>query len=186
MENIKQKELDTISETVSIVNKQKEVKILWAPMNDTVIIPSKKNEDLGLDIYANFEEDYIEIKPNEMKLIRTGLRSVIPIEYGVVLKERSSTGIKCMSVRAGIIDSGYRGEWKVAINNTSNKSIVIIKKHAVTGYEEMDKIYYPYEKAICQGILIDNYKITNTKITEEELENYVSIRDDGGFGASGK
>ena len=37
-------------------------KVYFAKMNEKAVIPSKKNEDAGYDIYACFDEDYIRNK----------------------------------------------------------------------------------------------------------------------------
>ena len=42
-----------------------ETTVKFAKLNDTVIIPSKESENAGFDIYANFEDDYIEINNKE-------------------------------------------------------------------------------------------------------------------------
>lgn len=76
--------------------------IKFARKNETVILPSKRDEDMGYDIYANFEEPYLIIKPRNVVLIPTGLYSACDEDYGFILKERGSTGTKGMAVRCGI------------------------------------------------------------------------------------
>lgn len=101
--------------------------IKFAKTHPNAIIPSKNDEDMGLDIYACFDEDCIEIEPHQTVLIPTGIASCCDLEYGLVIKERSSTGSKGIAVRAGIIDSSYRGEIKVAITNTTEEFLFISK-----------------------------------------------------------
>ena len=48
---------------MSIVLKDNE--IVFAKIRETAIIPSKKLEDAGYDLYANFEEDYFVFEPFE-------------------------------------------------------------------------------------------------------------------------
>ena len=38
-------------------------KIYWAKVKEQAIIPTKREEDAGYDLYPCFEEDYIEIVP---------------------------------------------------------------------------------------------------------------------------
>lgn len=78
------------------------VTVLFAKVRPNAIIPSKNEEDAGFDIYANFDEDYIEIKPNEIKLIPTGIASCVSNKYALIAKERGSSGTKGMAVRAGM------------------------------------------------------------------------------------
>lgn len=48
-------------------------KIYFSKTKECAIIPSKQREDAGYDFYACFEEDFVEIKPHETKLIPTGI-----------------------------------------------------------------------------------------------------------------
>lgn len=164
-------------------------KIFWAKTKESAIIPSKRAEDAGFDIYACFDEDCIVINPNETELIPTGLISAFDSSKVAILKERGSTGTKGMGQRAGIIDSGYRGEWMVPITNHNNVQLAIVKKDS---YDEMVKnleegaIIYPYEKAICQAIFFDIPMMESEEITKEEILNIKSERGTGKLGSSGK
>lgn len=187
-------------------NKEK-VEITFARENDTVIIPSKRDEDGGFDIYANFKEDYMVIPPHEVVMIPTGLASAFSPDYRIVLKERGSTGSKGMAVRAGIIDSGFRGYWFVAINNTTNRPIVISKDEHPDLAKIYDTIYpctydsviypfskiacqalviYPYSKAICQALIEENPKTIVTTTSYEKLKEINSERGTSQLGQSGK
>lgn len=75
--------------------------VYFAKIKDEAIIPSKIEENGGYDIYACFEEDYIEIPPHEIVMIPTGITTAFSNEYVFVLKERGSTGTKGMAVRSG-------------------------------------------------------------------------------------
>lgn len=166
----------------------KYVPVIFCPLKENTIIPTRNSENSCIDIYANFEEDFILIKPNETKMISTGLASVIPKGYGYQLKERGSTGTKGMTQMAGVIDSGYRGEWLVPITNNSNKYLYIAKKEVEPIIKQIvpDAIIYPYSKAICQAQLefIPNERIITC--TKDELENFKSERGEGRLGSSGK
>ena len=96
------------------------VNIKFAKVKPDAIIPSKRDEDMGFDISACFDEDYMVIEPHETKLIPTGLASACDPEYGFLLKERGSTGSKGIALRCGVIDSGYRNEWFICLTNTTN------------------------------------------------------------------
>lgn len=161
------------------------VTVLFAKVRPNAIIPSKNEEDAGFDIYANFEEDYIEIKPNEIKLIPTGVASCVSNKYALIAKERGSSGTKGMAVRSGVIDSGYRGEIFIPINNTGNKTIVITKNNKQDLTFD-NAIIYPYEKAIAQLILVPVPKTRVKEISYEDLKNIPSKRGDGALGSSGK
>lgn len=177
------------------VNNKEKVEIIFARENDTVIIPSKRDEDGGFDIYANFKEDYMIIPPHEVIMIPTGLASAFSPDYRIVLKERGSTGSKGMAVRAGIIDSGFRGYWFVAINNTTDVPIIISKKEDLDlGVVFNSAIYpylykpiiYPYTKAICQALIEENPKTIVTTTNYEKLQEINSERGTSQLGQSGK
>ena len=160
-------------------------KLYFAKLRPDAIIPSKRLEDGGYDIYANFSEEYIEIKPNEIKLIPTGIATAFSSKYVMLARERGSTGSIGMSLKAGVIDSGYRGEIFIAINNTNRKTIVIDKRfNKIEEYEEY--IHYPYNKAIAQLIMVENPVFDIQEISYEKLKNIESERGLGKLGDSGK
>lgn len=162
--------------------------IKFAKVRPTAIIPNKRNEDAGYDIYANFDNDYIQIPPHRTVMIPTGIACACNMDYCFILKERSSTGIKGIAQRCGVIDSGYRGEVFVPITNTNDKMVYIKKKNKeIPIFDNLSEyIEYPYEKAIAQ-ILIIPVPITDVEeCTYEELKVIPSERGEGGFGCSNK
>lgn len=161
--------------------------VKFAKVRPTAKIPYKRDEDMGFDIYADFEEDYILIHPHETKLIPTGIASACDREYGFILKERGSTGTKGMAQRSGVIDSGYRGEWLVPITNTSSHPLFIIKEGKdINMIIDTEYIKYPYEKAIAQALLIRVPTVDIEEYTYQELCEIPSERGTGKLGSSGK
>ena len=165
--------------------------VKFAKVRPTAIIPTKREEDAGYDIYANFDEDYMTINPHETKMIPTGIASACDTAYCFILKERGSTGTTGIAQRCGIIDSGYRSEWFVPITNTTDDYIMIAKSDDtstdVFGSIPMKKIIrYPYEKAICQALVIPVPNTTVEEITYDELKGIASERGTGALGSSGK
>lgn len=192
------------------------VDIKFAKVHPSANIPSKRNEDMGFDIYACFDEDYMIIYPHETKLIPTGIASSCDTEYGFVLKERGSTGSKGIALRCGVIDSGYRDEWFIGLTNTTDKWLIISKvdiqniieteKEKLYDEENIDKdnlrdainnelnmctnieesIIYPYSKAIAQALVVPVPKIEIEEISYDELKTIVSERSMGKLGSSNK
>ena len=165
--------------------------VKFAKVRPTAKIPTKRVEDAGYDIYADFEEPFILINPHETVMIPTGIASACDTDYCFVLKERGSTGTKGMAQRCGIIDSGYRSEWFVPITNTTDNYIMIAKSDNtstdVFGSIPMKKIIrYPYEKAICQALVIPVPTVDVEEYTYEELLAIPSNRGTGALGSSGK
>lgn len=162
--------------------------VKFAKVKPTAVIPTKRDEDAGFDIYANFEDDFMIIDPHTTVMIPTGIASVCDTDYCFILKERGSTGSKGIAQRCGVIDSGYRNEWFVPITNTTDKKIAIVKKDAdyifmrnTTGYT-----IYPYEKAIAQVLVIPVPKVNIEELTYNELKEITSDRGMGALGSSGK
>ena len=171
--------------------------VKFAKTKPNAIIPTKRLEDAGYDVYPCFDEDYIIIKPHTTVIIPTGIASACDTDYCFVLHERSSTGTKGMAQRCGIIDSGYRGEWGVPITNTNDVPIVICKKESITdfndfasillfSYGEANYILYPYEKAICQALVLPVPEVEIEEYTYEEIKAIPSERVTGRLGSSGK
>lgn len=172
-----------------------EKKIYFAGEDESVIIPSKRKEDGAYDIYANFDTDIFFIEPFETVKIPTKLHSAFSSKYRIVLCERGSTGTKGIAQRAGLIDSGYRGEWLVPITNINIRPLIIAKKHISKedlvqickdyGYP-LEPIIYPYEKAITQAKLEEVPDVEVETMNLEDLMNIPSERGTGRLGSSGK
>jgi len=93
-------------------------------LSTSAITPTKANEfDAGWDLYAS--EDAI-IDPSKTELISTDISFAIPEGYVGLIWDRSGMAAKRGLHRfAGVIDSGYRGEIKVCLWNSSDKYCVI-------------------------------------------------------------
>lgn len=167
-------------------------KLLFAKTREDAIIPTKKDDDAGYDIYACFNEDYIEIKPHQTVMIPTGIRSSFSDKYVAILKERGSTGTKGIGQRAGVIDASFRGEWQVPITNHNKLPIYIIKKDSKkypTIEEKVNnkKAYiYPYEKAISQALFIPLADLDIEEKSIDFITKQTSHRGEGMLGSSGK
>lgn len=80
-----------------------------------------KPGDAGMDIYAL--EDF-EVAPGERKIVKTGLKVAIPRGYELQVRPRSGTSVKTalrVANTPGTIDSGYRDEIGVIIENIEPK-----------------------------------------------------------------
>ena len=168
------------------------INVNFAKVRPDAKVPSKRDEDMGFDIYACFDDDYMVIYPHETTLIPTGIASSCDPDYGFVLRERGSTGSKGIALRAGVIDSGYRNEWFIALTNTTDKVLFISK---LSEQETYDKFYdeimpasfvYPYSKAIAQALIAPVPKVKVDEISYEELQQIESERGLGALGSSGK
>lgn len=171
--------------------------VKFAKVKPDAKIPSKRKEDMAFDIYACFEEDYIVITPHETKLIPTGIASSCEPEYGFLLRERGSTGSKGIALRCGVLDSGYRNEWFVALMNSKDEYMFVTKlspKETLKDYfgkfsdqlDESDFTFYPYSKAIAQALVIPVPEVEVEELIYEDLQAIPSERGLGALGSSGK
>ena len=188
--------------------------VKFAKVRPDAKIPSKRDEDMGFDIYACFDEDYIVIEPHDTKLIPTGIASACNSDYGFLVFERGSTGSKGIARRCGVIDSGYRNEWFIGLTNTTRNTLCITKlsdedtkrryvedmvnvakfanEFTKKTYQEMMEndtdrfVFYPYSKAIAQALVVPVPKTEVEETSYEELQNIKSERGLGALGSSGK
>ena len=119
--------------------------------------------DAGADLYANEE---VDIQPNKVKIISTGLRVEIPDGYEMQIRPRSGMTTKTPIIgQLGTIDSGYRGPLGVMLYNHGD-------------------IPYRVQKGdrIAQAIISPTYH-GNFLITESLSD---TERGEGGFGSTDK
>lgn len=165
--------------------KKEPVKIKFARTTETAKIPTKKLENAGYDIYADFEDEYVIIKPHQTVMIPTNIASVIPNTHYFQLFERGSTGTKGIAQRCGVIDSGFRNTWFVPITNTNDVDMIIYKE-SYTDIIFFEGVRYPYSKAICQAVLLPVPQVEIEEITMDELLSNKSERGIGMLGSSNK
>lgn len=78
------------------------------------MVPASSYQSAGLDLFAA-ETAYIPGKG--FVTIGTGIAAEFPAEYVALIWDRSGLASKGLHRFAGVIDSDYRGEWKVVIYN---------------------------------------------------------------------
>ena len=168
--------------------------IYFAKMRADALIPTKEKENAGYDLYASFDEKYILIKPYSTALVPTGIAWACNEGFYMQIEERSSTGLKGIKKSSGIIDSGYRGEIKVAIFNANPIPIVFspfgedeIRKLLIKDEKIKDKenfIFYSTSKAIAQGIIHRVEDMQTKEISLQALQSIPSKRGDKGWGST--
>lgn len=161
-------------------------------VRENAVFPTKRLEDGCYDIYGCFDEEAFFLYPGDIKLIPLGFKTEFPRDWIFRIFERGSSGSKGLAMRCGIIDSGYRGEYFAAANNTSNKLIIITnlneeeikEKYAeeIKEYEEKLTLY-PQTKAIAQFSLL---YVPHIEIEETHELDMNTERGEGALGASGK
>jgi dUTP pyrophosphatase len=174
--------------------------LFFAKVKENAIIPTKSSENAGYDLYACFDEDVIYIAPLETKMIPTGIATAMSNDWYMQIQERGSTGSKGIKYGAGVIDSGYRGEWFVPITNCTCKLLAITDKtfdeireldgqyvvHNKVCYNKNGILFYPKSKAIAQAVVLPVPKMDVKEISYDELLKIKSSRGTGALGSSGK
>ena len=144
------------------------VKVLFKRLNQKAKLPSYKTAgSSGMDLMACIDEP-ITIKPNESKLVPTGIAIAIPEDTEVQIRPRSGLAAKSsISVlnTPGTIDSDYRGELKIILFNHGKEDFII---------NNGDRI--------AQMVLVPIIKMEFEEV--DSLPD--TVRGQGGFGSTGK
>ena len=144
------------------------VKVLIKKLDSKVQLPKYKTDgSSGMDLMA-FLESPVNLKPQESKLIPTGISIAIPEDTEIQIRPRSGLAAKSnISVlnTPGTIDSDYRGEIKIILFNHGKEDFVVNNNDRIA-----QMILMPIVKA-----------------EFEEVENLPkTLRGSGGFGSTGK
>jgi dUTP pyrophosphatase len=144
------------------------VKVLVKKLGSNVQLPAYKTSGAsGMDLMA-FIDQPIKVAPKSSCLVPTGLSLAFSEDYEVQIRPRSGLAAKnniTVLNTPGTIDSDYRGEIKIILFNHGNEEFVINNKDR-----------------IAQMILTPVIKMDL-----EETDNLPnSIRNQGGFGSTGK
>ena len=155
-------------ETVNSIFKTNGMRISVKRLTESATIPTKSRKtDAGYDLYA--DED-MTIRPEETKLISTGIAFAIPDGYAGLIWDRSGLGSKGIHRHAGVVDSSYRGEVKVALSNSRFGG-------------DVDNTYFIAKGDRIAQILFQEVPHFDL-IEAEELDG--TSRDSSGFGSSGR
>jgi dUTP pyrophosphatase len=105
-------------------------------------------QSAGLDLRANNDEP-IELKPFERRLIPTGLFLALPVGYEAQIRPRSGLALKkgiTVFNSPGTVDADYRGEVGVILINMSNEPFVVekgerIAQMVIARHEQAELVY---------------------------------------------
>ncbi len=140
----------------------KKISVKIKRLNENAKIPVYGSEHAaGFDLYSS--EDAI-LETGQTKAVHTGISLEIPEGMCCLIWDRSGMGLKGIHRFAGLIDSDYRGEFKIVLCNHSKESFKINKGDR-----------------IAQAIIQEYYKAEFQEV--EELTD--SKRGEGGFGSTG-
>ena len=120
----------------------------------------------GMDLSAFIKEDIL-IKPNERKIISTGIAISLPQNLEAQVRPRSGLAIKhgiTVLNSPGTIDSDYRGEIKVILINLGREIFRVEKGHRIA------------QMVVCPIIQAEFKEVDDLTKT---------VRGEGGFGSTG-
>lgn len=123
----------------------------WKRIDENAHVPTRAHEtDAGYDLYAS---ESCVIEPGEIRMVGCGFAMVIPAGHGGFVLPRSGLAAKhgvTVINAPGLIDSGYRGEVKVALVNHGAKAHeiavgdriaqLVVQAVAAVVFEEVDEL----------------------------------------------
>ena len=154
--------------------------------NENAVIPQYAHvSDSGVDVYAL--ED-ITVHPGETVLVPTGIKVALPPGYELQVRPKSGRALKTklrVANTPGTIDSGYRDEIKVIIENVEPpiKDITIDEEGRVTSVLYGSDFFIGKGEKFCQLVLSEVPKIAFYRV--ENIAEVDDIDRGGGFGSTG-
>lgn len=137
-------------------------------LNQTAHKPARASRTAaGYDLAVPSDMEVTVIKPGESKLFGLGFATSFPPEMVALMFSRSGHGAKNgirLANCVAVIDSDYRGEWKLALRNDSKEDFI------VRGGDRIGQVVFM------------DYKQQYFD-TVDELD--ATVRGTGGFGSTG-
>ena len=133
--------------------------------NDAITFLSPSPGDAGYDIRCKYD---IILFPKQTMGVQTGLHLEIPQDHVGIIKDRSSMAKVGIYTHGGVIDSAYRGEIIVLLENSTE-----------------DKVTYGAGSKIAQIIILRCLVESVERV--DSLDKFEkSVRGIKGFGSTGK
>ena len=122
--------------------------------------------DLAADLFAAEAATLAPVgRPGATRAISTGLAMEFPETHGALVEDRSGLAVRGVTTLAGVIDTGYRGELKVVLLNTTGAPVSLPAGSRVAQLRVVARIEAEF-------------------LESEDLEE--TVRADGGFGSTGR
>ena len=132
-------------------------------LENFVNLQQREYGNAGFDLYAAEEGILLG---GQRAAVSVGISTSFNPEYYMRVAPRSGLAVKNgVDVLAGVIDSTYRGEWKVVLHNTSNTTFSFAKGDRIA-------------QAIPEHISTEKFEFVD-ELTE-------TVRGSGGFGSTGR
>ena len=150
------------------------MKVKIVILHKDALIPTYATEGAsGFDLVAI--ED-VKLRPGETGLVKTGLAVSVPRGFELQIRPRSGTSLKTplrVANSPGTVDSDYRGEICVIVENTAPQSIFSFVNKSIL-IKKGDRI--------AQGVICPIEQVLLLPV--EALD--VTKRNDDGFGSTGQ
>ncbi len=130
--------------------------------NDAKLPNRAHHDDAGIDMFAYGTHT---VEPHQTVAIPTGVSMELEKGFVSLVWDKSGISLKGMKTVGGVIDAGYRGEYKIVVHNLTESPYV---------FSHGDKV---------AQILIQKVEFPDL-VEVEELSD--SSRGEGGFGSTGK
>ena len=178
-----------LGQCLEIIAEEEIIIIPLERQDKNIKIPVYAHEtDAGMDIYA-IEE--VTINPGESILINTGLKVAIPEGYAILIHPRSGLSARTklrIANTPGLIDSGYRDEIKIIIENIEPPFKDIEYDFDEEGEIHIKSILHGQSYTISKGERFAQLRLVKVpKIIFKESDSVQLIGEDrgGGIGSTG-
>ena len=155
-----------------------------------VELPTYANEgDAGLDIYSPKE---YTINPGETIIIPTGIKVAIPKGYAILIQPRSGQSVKTklrIANTPGLIDSGYRDEIGVIVENIEPPFKDIDYEFDNNGEIHIKSILHGQAYTIAEGQRFAQMRLVQVPTASfVQVDSVANLGEDrgGGFGHTGE
>lgn len=112
------------------IDPSEHIKVIYKKLHENAIVPTYAHiGDAGADLYA-LTDDHITVPSGDTMLIPTGIALKIPGGYEAQIRPRSGMSLKTkirIANAPGTIDSNYRGEIQVIVDNQGKAPFIISK-----------------------------------------------------------
>ncbi len=146
-------------------------------------LPTKgHDDDHCFDFYA---AEQVRLQPGQTAVVSLGVAIGLPYMWAMILKERSGLAAKGISIKGGVIDTGYRGELKAIVQWMPPQGGNVLCDSPIgrnLGWDPGQHFVIQPGDKICQGKL----ERTTPEVAVVEVDDLeVTLRGDAGFGSTG-
>lgn len=153
-------------------------------IHEDAVLPAYAHDgDAGMDLYSVSD---VVIAPGETVLIHTGLKFAIPQGCEVQIRPRSGISLNTplrIPNAPGTIDSGYRGEICVIMENTSCEKYASEPELFLTDKGNKKGPYHIRKGDRIAQMVVARYETASFQFTE--TVETIGVDREGGFGSTG-